>query len=142
MLIFNMKSSAFRAAALLLLLFTPDILCSSSGVGLTHHQQAEERGSDVGSSAGIDGGRHLDDHMDDELTNKVRDCINAIIISFFQQVPHPLASSLAPSFAHIPVLLSLRDLPCILSLAVHDNDGEYGGVLASSSSYISREGAR
>jgi hypothetical protein len=82
MLNFNRKTSAFRAAALLLLLFTPGILCSSSGVGLAH-QQAEELGSDVGSSAGIDGGRRLDDHMDDEPTNKVRDCINAIISFFF-----------------------------------------------------------
>lgn len=87
MLIFNMKTSAFRAAALLLLLFTPGILCSSSGVGLAHHQQAEERGSDVGSSAGIDSGRRLDDHMDDDQTNKVRDCINSIISFVFGSAP-------------------------------------------------------
>ena len=121
LMIFNMRSYVFQAAALLLLLFTPGILCSSTGVGLAHHQA-------------------LDDHMEDEPSNKVRDCINAIIRFIFHagKIPTPRTLLWHP-MSHIPVLLSLRDLPCIHSSVVHDNDGEYGGVLASSSSYIFRE---
>ena len=94
-MIFNMKSSVFQAAALLLLLFTPGILCSSTGVGLAHHQA-------------------LDDHyrMEDEPSNKVRDCINAIIAVIFHACTIPTPRTLWHPMSHIPVLLS----PCVTIL--------------------------